>query len=65
MDSQLNMASPYSLLNLYNVEFTINNKFKNSLHFFVVIPAKAGIQFNPKMDARLKTSGMTKKGLKA
>jgi hypothetical protein len=26
---------------------------------FAVIPAKAGIQFTQKMDARLKTSGMT------
>jgi hypothetical protein len=30
--------------------------------FVDVIPAKAGIQFDRKMDARLRTSGMTEKG---
>jgi len=31
----------------------------NSLYFFAVIPAKAGIHFKENMDARLRTSGMT------
>jgi hypothetical protein len=31
----------------------------NSLYIFGVIPAKAGIQFDRKMDARLRISGMT------
>ena len=36
----------------------------NSLYIFGVIPAKAGIQFDREMDARLRTSGMTGKGKK-
>ena len=31
----------------------------NNVHIFAVIPAKAGIQFKPRMDARLRNSGMT------
>ena len=34
----------------------------NNVHIFAVIPAKAGIQFKPRMDARLRNSGMTIKG---
>jgi hypothetical protein len=34
---------------------------QNRLHIFGVIPADAGIQFNQKVDARLRTSGMTEK----
>ena len=46
------------LINIMNRQDNYN--LINNLNIFAVIPAKAGNQFN-RMDARLRTSGMTDK----